>query len=128
MSITHQEAVTRLRELVETSSGGTVAVEASEIRLLLERCEALEREKDDMLRRSAKAMEMLDAATIFLKAYGEKYRNFASGGIRPTAILQSEVKVMWAVFNEFRGMTESETKEPDPVRELWPRRSAGMRG
>ena len=128
MSTTHQEAVIRLREQVETSSGGTVAVEVSEIRLLLERCEALEREKEDLQRRSAKAMEMLDAATIFLKAYGEKYRNFASGGIRPTAILQSEVKVMWAVFNEFRGMTESEMKEPDPVRELWPRRSAGMRG
>ncbi|MCJ8517402.1 hypothetical protein ABID21_000159 [Pseudorhizobium tarimense] len=58
-----------------------VTLDVSEVRLLLERIEALDREHVDLQRRSAKAMEMFDAATAFLRAYGEKYRNFASGGI-----------------------------------------------
>ncbi|MET3584066.1 hypothetical protein ABID21_000158 [Pseudorhizobium tarimense] len=36
------------------------------------------------------------------------------------------MKIMWAIFKEFRTLTESD--EPaDPVRELWPRRSGGAR-
>ena len=126
MSQTHQEAAARVRAHLDKTDAAPATLDVSDIRLLLERVEKLERDHEDLQRRSAKAMEMLDAATVFLKAYGEKYRNFASGGIRPTAILQSEVKIMWAIFKEFRMLTESE-EAPDPIRELWPRRSGGSR-
>lgn len=124
MSHTHHDAVARLRATAETAGADTATVATSDIRLLLERCEALERDHDHLQRRAAKALAMLDAATVFLKAYGEKYRNFARGGIRPTAILQSEVKVMWAVFKEFRDPTESE-EQADPVRDLWSQNRTG---
>jgi hypothetical protein len=124
MSNTHHDAAARLRDQVQTAGADTAVVAVSDIRLLLDRCEALERDHDHLQRRAAKALAMLDAATVFLKAYGEKYRNFASGGIRPTAILQSEVKVMWAVFKEFRDPTESE-EQADPVRDLWSGNRAG---
>lgn len=127
MQDTMSGAVLRLRAAVDDATEATVAIPVADLRLLLERQEALEREQQELRRKAAKGAEMLDAATIFLKAYGEKYRNFASGGIRPTAILQSEVKVMWAVFNEFRGLTESEPQQPDAVQELKPRRSVGLR-
>ena len=79
-----------------------------EIAALRERCERLERENADLRRRVARGEAMLQAASSFLDAYGRKYKNFAGGGIRPTAILLNEVKVMWAVHNDFRTLTESE--------------------
>jgi hypothetical protein len=98
----NQEPVRRL--CVETA--GTSEPSAADFQALLERYEALQRENDTLRRQAAKGAEMLDAAAIFLKAYGDKYRNFVSGGIRPTAILHREVKVMWAVFKDIRGLTE----------------------
>ncbi|MFN7103726.1 MAG: hypothetical protein ACK4N1_14010, partial [Pseudorhizobium sp.] len=121
---THHDAAARLRAHAGTAGADTATVAVSDLRLLIERCEALERDHDHLQRRADKALAMLDAATVFLKAYGEKYRNFASGGIRPTAILQNEVKVMWAIFKEFRDPMQSEGQE-NPGRDLWSRDRAG---
>ena len=97
-----------MRLCVETAGTPepSATVAAADFQALLERYEALQRENDTLRRQAAKGTEMLDAAAIFLKAYGDKYRNFVGGGIRPTAILHREVKVMWAVFRDIRGLTE----------------------
>ena len=101
-----EELTTRVRAETAGMPEASAAVAASDFQALLERYEALQRENETLRRQAAKGAEMLDAATIFLKAYGDKYRNFVSGGIRPTAILHREVKVMWAVFKDIRGLTE----------------------
>ena len=92
----------------ERPAGSEVTIAAADARLLLTHLGELKRDKEELRRQAARGSEMIDAASLFLKAYGEKYRNFASGGIRPTAILLNEVKVMWAVLREFRTLTEKE--------------------
>jgi hypothetical protein len=102
----NQEPAMRLCVETAGKTEPSAAVAAADFQALLERYEALQRENDALRRQAAKGAEMLDAAAIFLTAYGDKYRNFVSGGIRPTAILHREVKVMWAVFKDIRGLTE----------------------
>jgi len=90
----------------QTSAAMTIT--AADAGLLLARLDELQNHNDELRRRAVKGNEMIDAAAAFLAAYGKKYRNFAGGGMRPTAILLNEVKVMWAVMEEFRTVTESE--------------------
>lgn len=103
-----KDIAARLRAEIENAAAPSAAVASSDVQALLERYEALQRENQDLRRQAVKGSEMLDAAAVFLKAYGDKYLNLVSGGIRPTAILRSEVKVMWAVFKDIRGLTEAD--------------------
>ncbi len=80
----------------------------SDAHMLLACIDELKSENLKLRQQAQRGREMCDAASSFLKAYGEKYRNFASGGMRPTAILLNEVKVMWAVHTEIRALTEKE--------------------
>ena len=108
MNDRYEELATRLRAQIDKTAESPATVAAADVQVLLERFEALRQENDSLRKQAAKGAEMLDAAAVFLKAYGDKYRNFMSGGIRPTAILHREVRVMWAVFREIRGLTEAE--------------------
>lgn len=108
MTETPAQLIARLRREAHSANAPPALDAAGEIAALRERCEKLEQENAELRRQAARGEAMLQAASSFLDAYGQKYKNFAGGGIRPTAILLNEVKVMWAVHNDFRTLTESE--------------------
>ncbi|WP_395517311.1 hypothetical protein [Pseudorhizobium flavum] len=108
MTETPSQLVASLRAQAHSANAPPAADATAEIDALRQRCEALERENAELRRQAARGEAMLQAASSFLEAYGRKYKNLAGGGIRPTAILLNEVKVMWAVHNDFRTLTESE--------------------
>lgn len=103
MSTQLSEIIARIR--VEVTAGSAerphVAVPMEDLRLLVQTLEILHSEKEELRRRAEQHADMVEAVTVFMEAYRDKYKNYGSGGIRPSAVLRHEV---WRVYAAMRGL------------------------
>ncbi|MBP2560432.1 hypothetical protein J2T08_001105 [Neorhizobium galegae] len=103
MSEQLNEIIARIR--VEVSAGSAerahVAVPMEDLRLLVQSFETLHSEREELRRRAELHADVIEAVTVFIDAYRDKYKNYGSGGVRPSAVLRHEV---WRVYAAIRGL------------------------
>ncbi|MFB9951440.1 hypothetical protein ACFFP0_21535 [Rhizobium puerariae] len=70
-----------------------------DLRLLIQSFEILHSEREELRRRVDQHEDVMEAVTVFIEAYRDKYKNYGSGGVRPSAVLRREVWRIWAAMN-----------------------------
>jgi hypothetical protein len=102
------EIIARIRTEVSTDSAlrPHLTVPMEELRVLLQSLEMLHSEKEELRRKAEQQAEVLEAVEVFIAAYRDKYKNYGSGGIRPSAVFRREVRMIWAAMNGRHVATE----------------------
>ncbi|MDR6815392.1 hypothetical protein J2X76_000546 [Neorhizobium sp. 2083] len=103
MSDQLNEIIARIRAEVTAGSAerAHVVMSMEDLRLLVQSFEILNSEKAELRRRAELHADVIEAVTVFMEAYRDKYKNYGSGGIRPSAVLRHEV---WRVYAAMRGL------------------------
>ncbi len=101
MSERLNEVLARIRAEVSAAAAERphLNLATEDLRLLIESLEALHAEREELRRRLELHEDVMAAVTTFIEAYREKYRNYSSGGVRPSAVLRREVRMIWAAMN-----------------------------
>lgn len=95
------DILARLRAEVsaESSERPHLSVSMEDLRLIVQSFEILHSEKEALRRKAEQHVEVVEAVEVFIAAYRDKYKNYGSGGIRPSAVLRREVRMIWAAMN-----------------------------
>ena len=95
------EIIARIRAEVTVGSADRshVAMSMEDLRLLVQSFEILHAEKEALRRRVEQHAEVVEAVEVFIAAYRDKYKNYGNGGVRPSAVLRREVRMIWAAMN-----------------------------
>ncbi len=109
MSEQLNDIIARLRAEVisDSSERPHLSVPLEDLRLIVQSFEILHAEKEALRRRAEQHAEIVEAVEIFITAYRDKYKNYGSGGVRPSAVLRREVRMIWAAMNGHVLATES---------------------
>lgn len=97
------EIIARIRAEVAAGSADRshVAMSTEDLRLLVQSFEILRSEREELRRRAELHADVIEAVRVFMEAYRDKYKNYGSGGVRPSAVLRHEV---WRVYAAMRGL------------------------
>lgn len=96
-----EEIITRIRVEVsgDLSEKPNLSVSVEDLRHILQSLEILFSEKEELRRKAEQHSDVIQAVEVFIAAYRDKYKNYAGGGIRPSAVLRREVRMIWAAMN-----------------------------
>lgn len=78
-----------------------LSVPVEDLRLLVQSFEILHSEKEELRRKVEQHADVIEAVAVFIEAYRDKYKNYGSGGVRPSAVLRREV---WRVYAAMHGL------------------------
>lgn len=97
------EIIARIRAEVAAASADRshVAMSMEDLLLLVQNFESLRSEREELRRRAELHADVIEAVRVFMEAYRDKYKNYGSGGVRPSAVLRHEV---WRVYAAMRGL------------------------
>ncbi|CDN53099.1 Hypothetical protein RG1141_CH07390 [Neorhizobium galegae bv. officinalis bv. officinalis str. HAMBI 1141] len=97
------EIIARIRAEVAAGSADRshVAMSMEDLLLLVQNFESLRSEREELRRRAELHADVIEAVRVFMEAYRDKYKNYGSGGVRPSAVLRHEV---WRVYAAMRGL------------------------
>ncbi|WP_105427915.1 hypothetical protein [Neorhizobium tomejilense] len=101
MSDQLNDIIARLRAevIADSSEYPHVNVPLEDLRLIVQSFEILHAEKEALRRRVEQHAEVVEAVEVFIAAYRDKYKNYGNGGVRPSAVLRREVRMIWAAMN-----------------------------
>ncbi|KGD85898.1 hypothetical protein [Rhizobium sp. YS-1r] len=101
MSEQLNEVLARIRAEVSADSSERphLSVPMEDLRLLIQSFEILHSEREQLRRKMDQHADVMEAVTVFIEAYRDKYKNYGSGGVRPSAVLRREVWRIWAAMN-----------------------------
>ena len=103
------EVLARIRAEVsaEQAERPHLSVPMEDLRLLIQSIEILHSEREELRRRVDQHADVMEAVTVFIEAYRDKYKNYGSGGVRPSAVLRREVWRIWAAMHGHVVVTDS---------------------
>ncbi|MGK6315338.1 hypothetical protein [Neorhizobium sp. DT-125] len=103
------EIIARIRAEVTAGSAERphLSVPTEDLRLLVQSFEILHSEREELRRRVDQHADVMEAVVVFIEAYRDKYKNYGSGGVRPSAVLRREVWRIWAAMHGHAIVTDS---------------------
>ena len=109
MSEQLNEILDRLRAEVSAASAERphLSIPMEDLRLLVQTFEILHSEREELRRQVIQHDDVMEAVTTFIEAYRQKYSNYSSGGVRPSAVLRREVRMIWAAMHGHAVATDS---------------------
>ncbi|OHV76042.1 hypothetical protein LCM4573_15485 [Rhizobium sp. LCM 4573] len=109
MSERFNDVLARIRADVNAATADLphLTIPMEDLRLLIQNLETLHSEREELRRKIDQHNDVIEAVAVFIEAYREKYRNYSSGGVRPSAVLRREVRMIWAAMNGHAVATDS---------------------